>query len=179
MGLLPPSIHTPAHRLQLQPRQQQHLLWLQAFAIQIYRLQVRGPTKTTTMKLSVGSIYPARAKFEGQKGCRDSHNCLSALLALCWSRVIYIQSTLIASSSMALLHGTRNGWHVTSCAPHHCRSSFRTRCRVAKPQVSSAVPADKGSVTTLPSNNGPSPIVKSNEYIAGPYGSGRLSQDGG
>lgn len=75
---------------------------------------------------------------------------------------------------MALLHGVRNGWNVSSCSPRPSRSSFRTRCRVARP--SPAVPADKGSVTTVETSNGQ---LKGNEYIAGPYGSGRLSQEGG
>lgn len=38
-----------------------------------------------------------------------------------------------------------------------------------------AVPADKGAVVVQPGSNGQ---PKGNEYIAGPFGSGRLSQDG-
>jgi len=56
-----------------------------------------------------------------------------------------------------------------------CRSKHVTRTRICVARPVSSVPAEKGSVAVQPSTNGPS---NSNEYIAGPYGSGRLSLDG-
>lgn len=80
---------------------------------------------------------------------------------------------------MALLHSARDHWAVRRGGSRQslpCRSRVVSSIRtlVAKP-LSAAVPADKGAVAVQPGTNGQ---PTGNEYIAGPYGSGRLSTDG-
>lgn len=69
---------------------------------------------------------------------------------------------------MALLHGIRGPWRLSGSdrQPQHIPSRLsRTRVRVARSQDKTATAAPKPGAGDAP-------------YIAGPYGSGRLSLDG-
>lgn len=80
------------------------------------------------------------------------------------------------SAQMALVHSASSHWQLCRGAGRRTSlpKSISIRTRVARPGTA-AVPADKGAVVVQPGSNGQ---PKGNEYIAGPFGSGRLSQDG-